>query len=46
MDKELKEMIEIGRETNILLKRSNKVITATVIVNIITIIAIVLAVLK
>jgi len=46
MDKELKEMIQIGKETNKLLKRSNKVITATVIVNILTIIAIVWAVLK
>lgn len=46
MEKELKELIEVGKKTNKLLNRANWIILSTVLINIATIVVIVWAVLK
>lgn len=46
MDKELKDMVKIGTNTNIILKRTNRIIIVTNIINILTIVVIIMAVLK
>ncbi len=46
MEKELKELIKVGKKTNKLLNRANWIILSTVIVNIITIVVIVWVILK